>query len=83
MRPVYIKWLDHWSADAGWTDLDDIPEEGVVCESVGYLVDEYRSVLRHLNHTRAAPASAHPGSHSQALRDRVQRGSPEADRQPG
>jgi len=39
-RPVYVRWLDHWTAAAGWTHRDDIEDEGLELETVAYLIDE-------------------------------------------
>ena len=43
MKIYLIKWLDAWSQGAGW---DDPPkQDGTLCETVGFLIDETKDML--------------------------------------
>ena len=43
MKIYLIKWLDAWSQGAGW---DDPPQQdGTLCETVGFLIDETKDML--------------------------------------
>jgi len=41
MRAVYVKWVDSATLFGGkWISIDELPEEEVLCENVGFLVKE-------------------------------------------
>ena len=43
MKIYFIKWLDAWSQGAGW---DNPPkQDGTLCETVGFLIDETKDML--------------------------------------
>lgn len=40
-KPIYVKWLDHYSHRDGWAKADYTKaREGLECESVGFLIYE-------------------------------------------
>lgn len=38
-RPIYVRWLDS-AGSGGWHTLSDIPRELMVCETVGWFVEQ-------------------------------------------